>query len=98
MISTTLTVLANPMDLTPAEWGLANVPASNAAAAALGQAAIDAMAAGDNEAAWNVAVETMANWTALGALNDKVFELMHRYIDSAFPRDSAESAYAVLAA
>ncbi|MBW8778129.1 MAG: hypothetical protein JF585_02785 [Burkholderiales bacterium] len=93
-----MTVLAHPTHLTPAEWGLANVPASNAAAAALGQAAVDAMAAGDDEAAWNVAVQTMLNWMSLGAFEDRVFDVMHRYIDSAFPRAGSDAESAVFAA
>lgn len=94
---TTLTILAHPTNLTPAEWGLRNVPAAMAAAAALGQAAVDAMAASNDEAAWDVAITTMANWMSLGAFEDQVFEVMRRYIDSAFRRDDADTEYTVLA-
>jgi len=98
MTTTTLTVLAHPTNLTPAEWGLRNEPAAMAAAAALGQAAVDAMAAPHEEAAWDAAISTMLNWMSLGAFGDQVFDVMRRYIESVFRRDDADTEYTVLSA
>ncbi len=93
-----LTVLSHPTNLTPEDWGLSDEPAAVCAAAALGQAATDAMSAADEEAAWNVALETMVKWIDFGSLGEPVFDVMRRYIDSAFRREDAETEYAILPA